>query len=54
MGVDCHFDLIGSNVLDGIGHSSIAIEAQYHELSREPMRHDFLQNRRTVTLMMGS
>ena len=32
MGVDRHLDLIDSEVLDGVGHSGMTVEARYHEL----------------------
>ena len=40
--VNCHLDLISSEVLDGVGHSGVAIEARYHELLREPVGCDLL------------
>jgi len=42
MGVHRQLDLIGSEVLDGIDHSGIAVEARYRELLWKPMRHDLL------------
>jgi len=44
--VNCHLDLTGPEVLDGIGHSGVALEAQYRELLQESVRHDFLIKRR--------
>jgi len=35
MGVNSHLYLVGSEVLDGVGHSGIAVEAQYYKLLRE-------------------
>ena len=46
MGMDSHLDLVGSEVLDGIGHSSITVESRYHELLLKPMRYDLLRKRR--------
>ena len=43
MRVDRYLDVIGSEVLDGIGHSGVAIKARYHELFWEPVGHDLLQ-----------
>ena len=45
IGVDCHPDLIGSEMLDGISLSSITVEARYHELLRKPIRHDLFRKR---------
>ena len=33
--MNCHLDLISSKVLNGVGHSGVAIEARYHELLRK-------------------
>ena len=41
MGVDRHLELIGSKVLEGIGHYDVTLEAQYRELL-ESTGHDFL------------
>jgi len=46
VGVNCHLDLIGSEMLDGIGYFGIAVETRYHELLQELMGCDFLQKRR--------
>jgi len=40
MGVDSHLDLIGSEMLDEVDHSGIAVKALYHKLLWEPVGRD--------------
>jgi len=42
MGLNCHLNLIGSEVLDRVGHSGIAVEVRYHELFWKPVGRDLL------------
>ena len=46
MRVYCHLVLILTEVLDGVGRSRIALEARHHELLREAVRSDILEERR--------
>ena len=44
--VNHHLDQISSEVLDGVSHSSVTIEARHHELLQELVGCDLLQKRR--------
>jgi len=42
VGMDRHLNLIGSEVLDRVGHFGMEVETRYHKLLQKSVRHDLL------------